>query len=90
MAAWLHEDLTSDLRPGLNKIKVPFLEIVPFDPKDPSPYTQEQTLAFYKSLVAGAPKGNVVAIAPSRHFVMLDQPEMFYKAVGKFLDFVFR
>jgi pimeloyl-ACP methyl ester carboxylesterase len=48
-------------------------------------YSQEQTLAFYRSLVAGASRVSVVAIAPSRHFVMLDQPEEFGKEVERFL-----
>ena len=47
--------------------------------------TQEQKLALYKSLMEGAPKGSVVAITPARHFVMLDQPEAFYKAISEFL-----
>jgi pimeloyl-ACP methyl ester carboxylesterase len=89
VAAWVQEDLTSDLRPQLGKITIPFLEIMPYnsaDAKPPMAYTQEQTLGFYKSLIAGAPKATVVAVAPSRHFVMLDQPEMFYKAVTDFLS----
>jgi pimeloyl-ACP methyl ester carboxylesterase len=47
--------------------------------------TQEQALAFYKSLLTGAPRATVVPITPSRHFVMLDQPDAFGKAVGEFL-----
>lgn len=57
----------------------------PVDAKPPMNYTQEQTLAFYQSLIAGAPKGSVVAISPSRHFAMLDQPDAFYAAVTQFL-----
>jgi pimeloyl-ACP methyl ester carboxylesterase len=83
MGAWIQEDLTSDLRPGLAKVTIPFLEIMPYDP-NPT-YTEQQTLVFYKSLVAAAPKATVVAVTPSRHFVMLDQPEAFYKAVTQFL-----
>ncbi len=88
VAAWLKEDLACDLRPALHKITIPFLEIMPFQPADstqPMAYTQEQTLAFYKSLIAGAPKATVVAISPSRHFVMLDQPQAFQNAVAEFL-----
>jgi pimeloyl-ACP methyl ester carboxylesterase len=85
IAAWMQEDLTCDLRPNLGKITIPFMEIMPYDPKQASPYTQEQTLDFYKSLVAACPKATVVAIAPSRHFAMLDQPEAFHKAIAQFL-----
>jgi pimeloyl-ACP methyl ester carboxylesterase len=91
VAAWLREDLTTDLRPNLGKISIPFLEIMPYnapDAKPPMVYTLDQTLAFYKSLVAGAPKVTVVAIEPSRHFVMLDQPDAFYKELGKFFSSV--
>lgn len=84
IGAWMQEDLTNDLRPNLPRITIPFLEIMPYE-SNPT-YTQEQTLAFYKSLVAGAPKATVVPIAPARHFVMLDQPDAFHKAVTQFLS----
>jgi pimeloyl-ACP methyl ester carboxylesterase len=93
IAAWLYEDLTNDLRPNLSKITIPFLEIMPYNPSDAVPpyaYTQEQTLAFYNSLVAGAPKVTVVAVAPARHFVMFDQPEAFYKVITRFLSSLHR
>jgi pimeloyl-ACP methyl ester carboxylesterase len=88
MAAWTAEDLAADLRPNLSKITIPFLEIMPFNPDDAKPplgHSQEQTLAFYRSLVAGAPKVAVLAIAPSRHFVMLDQPAALEKILADFL-----
>lgn len=85
IAAWMQEDLTIDLRPDLGKLTMPFLELMPYDSKQGSAYTQEQTLDFYKSLIAGAPQSTVVAIAPARHFAMLDQPEAFYKAVSDYL-----
>lgn len=88
MAAWVYEDLTNDLRPNLGKITIPFLEIMPYDPADAKPpfaYTQDQTLAFYKSILTGATTVNVVPIAPSRHFAMLDQPEALYKDISQFL-----
>lgn len=87
-AAWTYEDLTTDLRPNLAKITIPFLELMPYNQADATPpmsYTQEQTLAFYRSLLAGAPKVSVVAIAPSRHFAMLDQPAAFEKEIESFL-----
>ena len=88
VAAWTKEDLASDLRPQLVRIAIPFLEIMPYNPADARPplnYSQEQTLAFYRSLVAGAPQVTVIAIAPSRHFVMLDQPVAFEKEIESFL-----
>jgi pimeloyl-ACP methyl ester carboxylesterase len=91
MGAWMQELFVRDLRPELKKITIPFVEIMPHDPADakrPMGQTQEQKLALYKSLVEGAPKASVVAITPARHFVMLDQPEAFQKAVTEFLDSV--
>ena len=88
IAEWMREDLAGDLRPDLAKIAIPLLEIMPYNPADakaPAGYTQEQTLGFYRSLLAGAPNATVIAIESSRHFVMLDQPEAFYKAIAQFL-----
>ena len=88
IAGWMREDLAGDLRPELARITIPLLEIMPYNPADakaPAGYTQEQTLGFYRSLLAGAPNATVIAIEPSRHFVMLDQPEAFYKAIAQFL-----
>jgi pimeloyl-ACP methyl ester carboxylesterase len=91
VGAWAQADLESDLRPGLVKITVPFVEIMPYDAADQKPptnYTQDQVLQFYQHLINDAPKGSVVAIAPSRHFVMLDQPDAFYAAITRFLGSV--
>ncbi|MGB7158232.1 MAG: alpha/beta hydrolase [Tepidisphaeraceae bacterium] len=89
MAAWMQELLMRDLRPDLGKITIPFVEIMPHDPADakqPMGQTQEQMLALYQSLVAGAPKAKVIVVAPSRHFVMLDQPEPFHQAIADMLS----
>jgi len=51
----------------------------------PLQYTQAETLAFYQSLLAGAPQAKVVPIPDARHFAMLDQPAAFYAAVEKFV-----
>ncbi len=88
IADWLREDLTADLRPELSRITIPLLEIMPYnsaDMKPPAAYTLEQTRAFYQSLLAGAPRVTVEPIEPSRHFVMLDQPEAFRHALAEFL-----
>ena len=89
IAAWLQEDLTTDLRQDLSKITIPLLAFMPFDPdsaKSPLAPSQDQLLAFYKDLLKGAPQATVVPISPARHFAMLDQPEEFDKAVTKFLS----
>jgi len=88
VAAWFQEDIATDLRPDLSKIAIPLLEIMPYYGPDhthpPLQYTQAQTLAFYQSLLAGAPHADVVAIPDARHFAMLDQPAAFCAAVEKF------
>ncbi len=83
IAAWIDADLTQDLRPNLAQITIPFVELMPY--AQPSPYTQAQTLAFYQSLVAGAPHVTLVPIPNARHFAMLDQPQAVDDAIAAFL-----
>jgi pimeloyl-ACP methyl ester carboxylesterase len=89
-AAWVQADLAADLRPNLAKITVPVLEIAPYSPSEGNPatamhYTEAEKRDYYRSLLAGVAKLDVVTIAPARHFVMLDQPERFQKALDDFL-----
>ena len=84
VAAWAREDLENDLRSGLGTITIPFMEIAPW--ASPSPYSQADTIGFYKMLVAGAPTVEVVPLSPARHFVMLDQPAQFDAALTRFLE----
>jgi pimeloyl-ACP methyl ester carboxylesterase len=89
MGAWMQELLMRDGRPDLKQITIPFVEIMPHDPADangPTGLTREQKLALYKSLVEGAPRGSVAVVSPARHFVMLDQPEAFYKEISEFVS----
>ena len=90
VAAWLQADLAADLRPNLAKITVPVLEIAPYSPSEGNPasamhYTEAEKAEYYRSLLPGVAKLDVVTIAPARHFVMLDQPERFQKALDDFL-----
>lgn len=90
VAAWMQADLGADLRPGLATIPVPVLEIAPYsptegDPAAPMHYTEAQKGDYYRALLAGTPHLDVVTIAPSRHFVMFDQPERFQAALDGFL-----
>jgi pimeloyl-ACP methyl ester carboxylesterase len=89
VARYMAEDAAGDWRPELAKATVPVLEIVPYNAPDaqagPMKTTQEQKAAYYKGLLGSAPKANVVAIAPSRHYVMLDQPAQFEKTLADFL-----
>jgi pimeloyl-ACP methyl ester carboxylesterase len=77
-----------DLRPGLPNIKVPVLLIAPYFEPDASQtgMTREGKTQYYTSLMAGTPKLQVVSIAPSRHFVMFDQPQMLTDALRAYLQ----
>lgn len=85
IADWMHAALILDLTPNLSKIRVPFTEIVPFDPNI-DPYqgfaSLEAKRKAYQAFVALAPRGRVIMIAPSRHFVMFDQPDRFNRALS--------
>lgn len=80
--------LSVDMRPGLPKITVPVLLIAPYFEPDASQrgLTRDMSTGYYKSLMAGTPKLQVVSIAPSRHFVMFDQPDMLADAMRGFLN----
>lgn len=81
--AWMQAALTLDLTPGLSAITVPFTVIVPFDPQI-DPYqgfkTKKQKREAYVRWASHAPNSQVIVIAPSRHFVMFDQPAKFEQA----------
>jgi pimeloyl-ACP methyl ester carboxylesterase len=77
------EDLQTDLRPDLAKIKTPMLLLYPYDPtlqKDEVAYN-----ALYKNAYAGMPNVTLLRIDGSRHFIMYDQPAKLDAAVEGFL-----
>ncbi len=88
-AQYMAEDLAADLRPGLQHASMPILEISPYYAADfsqpPMQLSETQKTAYYQSLLANAPNAKVVSIAPSRHFVMLDQPAKFQQVLAAFL-----
>jgi pimeloyl-ACP methyl ester carboxylesterase len=90
VAQWLREDFGGDLRPDLAKISVPLLEIVPYNAPDlanaPQSYTEEQKVAYYRGLLSGAPKVQVVSVSPARHFAMFDQPDKVFAIIDAFLN----
>lgn len=76
-----------DLRPGLPNIKVPVLLVAPYFEPDSSQTgtTREMKTEYYTQLMAGTPKLQVLSIAPARHFVMFDQPQMLADALRTYL-----
>jgi pimeloyl-ACP methyl ester carboxylesterase len=93
-AQYMAEDLALDLRASLKTANVPILEISPYYAPDfsrpPMQFSEAQKAAYYQALLANAPNARVISIAPSRHFVMLDQPAKFQRALADFLGTVER
>ncbi|UPG89781.1 alpha/beta hydrolase [Luteibacter aegosomaticola] len=89
VARYMAEDAGADYRPELKAAKAPILEITAFADQDaqmgPVKITEAQKVAYYTSLLADAPQARVIALAPSRHYVMLDQPAAFGKALNDFI-----
>jgi len=84
VALWLRAALNMDLTPQLGRIRVPFVEIVPYS-RDIDPYRGFPTLAAkrnaYLAWVAHARNGRVIMIDDARHFVMFDRPAAFDRAL---------
>jgi len=77
----MYEDLTTDLRGELAGIKTPITLVYPWSAAMP----QARADAFYRAEYAKAPNVTYVPVGDSAHFVMLDQPEAFAKAVAAFV-----
>lgn len=87
---WMSEAFRLDLTQQLEEITVPLVEIVPFDSKiDPSQgfATVAEKGGAYRAFLAHAPHRSLMMIESSRHFVMIDQPAAFdralYAAIGE-------
>ncbi|MDB5960154.1 MAG: Alpha/beta hydrolase [Massilia sp.] len=88
VAEIMAEVLQQDLRAGLPNISVPLLLVAPYFEADAVQrgLTQPMVKEYYGSLMAGTPQLTVVSIAPSRHFVMFDQPEELANTLRGFVD----
>lgn len=82
------EVLAQDGRAALPKISVPVLLVAPFNQPDAVQrgLSAQMVQDYYGALMAGTPALTVVTIAPSRHFVMFDQPEALAQRVRAFLE----
>jgi len=78
----VYDDLTMDARPGLASLQVPITIVYAWDGQR---LTAEQADQLYKAVYATVPHATLVPVAQSGHFVMLDQPEAFDRAVDAFL-----
>lgn len=77
-----YEDLMTDARPGLPGLQVPLTILFPWDD---AAVPVAQAGQVYRTAYAPAPEVSFVPVAQSGHFVMLDQPEAFERAVTDFL-----
>ncbi len=78
----MYEDLTRDMRPDLKRIVTPITMVYPWSDTGS---TKPQADALYRAAYAEAPKVTFVDIGDAAHFVMLDQPAAFARAVDGFL-----
>ncbi|MGZ8294319.1 MAG: alpha/beta fold hydrolase [Telluria sp.] len=77
-----------DLRPGLAAMTAPAMVIVPyfeFEETDPSS-TVEGKVGYYRELMAGTPKLDVMGMTDTRHYAMIDQPQRVNDALRSFLN----
>jgi pimeloyl-ACP methyl ester carboxylesterase len=90
VAQYMADDLKLDLRPGLKNIQGPVLMIAPWFDLDNTvqgqTITEENKRDYYRVLMAGTPKLEVVTVAPARHFAMIDQPQAVNDAIRTFLS----
>jgi len=90
VAQYFADDLKLDLRPGLKNIQAPVLLIAPWFEPDSTrqgvTITPDNKRDYYRSLMAGTPRLDVVTVAPARHFAMIDQPQQVNDAIRKYLS----
>ena len=83
VARAMFDAMTTDLRPKLARIKTPTTILYPWDSS--TGFAQSATDAMYQKNFAALPNKTLARIDGSRHFIMLDQPELFIKQAIKFL-----
>jgi len=87
VGVWAADVLTVDLRPQLRSIAAPVLAVVPYFDLDSAQQglTAPAKADYYRALLDGTPKLQVVTVAPARHFAMFDQPQAVEAALRTFL-----
>ena len=88
VAAYVGAVMAADLRPGLAKIQAPVLVLAPFYGPDSAAMggiSASDKVAYYRELMTGTPKLDVVQIDNARHFAMIDQPAAVNDALRTFL-----
>lgn len=77
-----HDVMTTDMRGELAAVTAPVTLLYA---QDDSLMPAERAKAAFEPQYVGVPKFSAQMVAGSRHFIMLDQPEAFAKAVDDFL-----
>ncbi|XYJ08603.1 alpha/beta fold hydrolase [Telluria sp. B2] len=87
MAAYAAGIATLDLRPQLPAITAPVLVMAPYFALDAmqAGVTAPQKVAYYRELMQGTPRLEVIAIDNARHYAMFDQPRAVSDALRAFL-----
>jgi pimeloyl-ACP methyl ester carboxylesterase len=87
VGTWAGDVVSLDLRPGLKAIQAPVLAIVPYFDLDGAQQnlTPAGKADYYRALMDGTPKLQVVTVSPARHFAMFDQPQAVNAAIRTFL-----
>jgi pimeloyl-ACP methyl ester carboxylesterase len=88
MAAYAAGIAALDLRPKLSAITAPVLVLAPYFALDSiqAGVTAPRKLAYYRELMQGTPRLEVIAIDNARHFAMFDQPRAVGDALRAFLE----
>jgi pimeloyl-ACP methyl ester carboxylesterase len=84
MAQAMHDIMIDDARPQLAAIKAPVTVLYAWDETMGQPQSMADDL--YQGAYEGLPAARLQRMDGSYHFIMLDQPEAFAKAVTAFLD----
>lgn len=83
MANAVAEDMTTDLREAVAKIKTPTLMLYPFDASAKAELGKVEGI--YQTAYKPMPNVKLVRVDDSRHFIMYDQPAKMHEAIAAFL-----
>ena len=85
--AWAGEDATIDLRPQLARATLPILLVAPYDATTEASFAPNAAAVadYYRTLVPGAARLQIVTIDRSRHFIMYDRPNALATTLQSFL-----
>lgn len=88
VGAYMADVLALDLRPELAKVSAPVLVLVPYFEPDSiqDGLTQAAKVDHYRSLLPGVQSLELVPVAPARHFIMFDQPQVLADTLRRFLN----